>query len=367
MTFLTVTFETHISQRSLIEFVASSDICRKRYLSELLISIENPHPHFNMSTLSDLYDRAIANQAIDDSSTTEANTATPSSSNPGDTEDIIESKGALLDLIDLTVRDRPGAENPSIAPTSHFKRPRAQFDLYSEYALRVMRKVDKDGNDAGKKEISLEISSPVIQGVIRRVMASYAFLNLGADPIVIPHPFAPMFHYRKELKDVASSSKSEIERLHMQFLMDKFMRPYLSETERIFDDEVPTGKVRFEYLWTLFRAEDEVIKHTNHYREAHRVMHYEVLAADGSECFYLYTWRWGYNAGKFGPCSETIMIPKFSSTRRIEQLPCFPIKYLGTAERIQMCKDLVERGKTWRELIKPSHRMYTGKIVCLSQ
>lgn len=323
-----------------------------------------------MSTLSDLYDRAIANQAIDHSSTTEANTATPSSSGPDDIDqgmDVIETKGTLLDLIDLTVRDRPGAENPSIVPTSHFKRPRAKFDQYSEYALRVMRKVDKDGNDVGKKETSLEISGPVIQGVIRRVMASFALLNLAADPIVISHPFAPMFHYRKELEDVASSSESEIERLHMQILMDKFMKPYLSETVRIFDDEVPTGKVRWEYLWTLFRAEDDVIKDTNYYREAHRVLGYEVKADDVPECFCLSTWRWGYNAGKFGPCFETIEIPKFSSTRRIEQLPCFPIKYLPISKRTEVCKDLVERGKTWRELMKPSHRMYSGKIESLCQ
>jgi hypothetical protein len=313
-----------------------------------------------MSLLLGLYNKAIANLATDDSSTTVSSPATPSSSNvEQQRQDAGEIKGTLLDLIDLTVRDRPGAENPSIVATSHFKRPRAIFGQHSEYALRVMRKVDKDGNDSGT---SLEISSPVIQEVLRRVMSSYAFLNLAADPIVIPQPFAPLFHYRMELESVACNSENEIERLHMKSLIEKFIKPYLSETMRIFEDEVPTGRVRFEYLWTLFRAEDDVIRHTNHYREAHRVMHYEVTPVDGAECFCLYTWRWGYNAGQFGPCSETIMIPRFSSTRRIQQLPCFPIKFLEPSEQVDVCKKLVERGKVWRELITPSYRLYKGNM-----
>ncbi|KAI0199932.1 P-loop containing nucleoside triphosphate hydrolase protein [Astrocystis sublimbata] len=264
--------------------------------------------------------------------------------------------GMKLDLIDLTARYRAGAQAPTIAPTGYSHRPRLLTDQYSEYALRIIREIKPDGSEG---QTTLEISSPIIQAVFRRIMSSYAFLDLAADPIVIKKPFAPLFHYRQELKKVASESENEIERTHMRLLMDEFYKPYLGEIEKIYRDEVPKGRVRFELLWTLFRAEDDVLVHTNHYREMHRVMHYEECVEE-DEYFRLYTWRWGYNAGKFGPCSETVSIPHFSSTRRISQLPCFPVKQLDPSEAEKIYRDFVNRGMKWRNLIKPSHRSYQG-------
>lgn len=88
----------------------------------------------------------------------------------------------------------------------------------------------------------------------------------------------------------------------------------------------------------------------------------EFLTEAGDQVFCLYTWRWGYNAGKFGPCSETIVIPKYSSTRRIEQLPCFPLKCLDPAKQEKIYQELVARGKKWKELTRPSHREYNGSF-----
>lgn len=308
-------------------------------------------------TLLDLYNEAASHSVADNASAADA-----SSTHNGDPDEPVidaSTNGMRLELIDLTARYRIGAQAPTVTQTGHRDRPRVVLHQYSEYALRIIREIMPNRIDG---KTTLEVSSPIIQGVLRRVMSSYAFLNLAADPIVIKKPYAPLFHYREELKKVASESTNELERIHMKVFMDSFYQPYLGEVEKFYRDEIPNGRVRFEYLWTLFRAEDDVIVHTNHYREVQRVVHYDESRGD-EDFFFLFTWRWGYNAGKFGPCSETVSIPKFSSTRRIQQLPCFPIKELDPAEAEKICRELVDRGMMWRRLIQPSHRLYNGTSV----
>ena len=269
--------------------------------------------------------------------------------------------GSKPDLIDLTAKERSGGEHPSIVQTSQFKRPRAtDVSRFDEYALRFVRLLNKDGDSKGTE---LVIASPHIQAALRSIASSYAFLNLAADPIVIPKPFAALFHYRKELEEYTKSdTRSDIERKHMEVLMDDFLKPYLGDTLRIFNDEVPKGKIRFGHLWTLFCAGDDVIVQTEHFQEMHRVMHCEERVTD-VKLFTMYTWRWGYNAGKFGPCAETLVIPEFTLTRSIKQLSCFPVKLLHPEEKEQLVRSLIDRGMRWRRLISPTQMQYSGPFL----
>lgn len=261
-------------------------------------------------------------------------------------------------LIDLTQKERSGGESV-ITQTSHFKRPRIHDDRFSSYALQVLRRLNQHGQSL---RTELVVHSPHLQKALREILSSYAFYNLAADPIVIAKPYAPIFHYRKELMAYAEAKeRSDEERAHLKVLDEEFYKPYLGEVERIFTEEIPKGRVRFEYLWTLFRAEDDIVHHTEHFREVHRVMHCEEVVRGDDEYFHLYTWRWGYNAGKFGPCSETIVIPKFSSTREISQLLCFPIKLLAGSEQDAIYGQLIERGRKWMKLMKSAFRSYDGK------
>lgn len=267
-----------------------------------------------------------------------------------------EPKGQLCALVDLTTISRPGAEHPRVSQTAYFKKPQENLDHYSEYALKVIRFVNKDGVDIGPGK-SLEISSPVLQKLLRPFLAKHAFLNLAADPIVIHRPFAAIFHSRADIRELCSTTKDATERQMLELLLEKFCKPYLGETERVFREEVPKGMVRWDLLWTLFQAEDDIIVQNDYFREMHRVMDYEII----EDIFVIYTWRWGYGAGKFGPCSETISIPKYSSTRRIEQLPCFPLRMVAPEQRQQSIKtECIARGRQWKELIRPSHREYHG-------
>ena len=348
----------------------------KVVLSSLILDVshhipDNTYNHTKMllcypprMTLLDEYRRAFSspvnpmpdNHAIvpqlSDEQTSEAGYGAP---NPGEEPKIA---GSRPELIDLTSKERPGGEHPSITPTDQFKRPRTDVGRFNDYALRYVRKLNKDGDHILTE---LVIGSPFIQQALRSILSSYSFLNLAADPIVIPKPFAPLFHYREELEEYTrSAERTDVEATHMRALMNEFFKLYMEDTRRIFTEEVPKGRVRFEYLWTLFRAEDDIIVHNEYFREMHRVVHCEVTITNAGRKFNIYTWRWGYNAGKFGPCAETIIIHEFASTRRIQQLSCFPVKLLLPEEQAKLNQDLIDRGRQWRQLISPKQRLYNG-------
>ena len=268
-----------------------------------------------------------------------------------------KESGHRSELIDLTETERPGGEHPSITQTSHFKRPRTGDGRYDSYGLRLIRKEDKEGRNIGNE---LLIASPFLQKLLRSMLTDYAFLNLEADPIVIPKPYAPLFHHRQELqacRDLLDEDSEEWK--HLTALTDGFLKVYTAESEKVFQGEIQNGKVQYSYLWTLFRGEDDVLVDHHHFQQIQRIVHYEYKEGD-HPAFELHTWRWGYSAGKFGPCVEKIRIPKYSAARSIHQLPCYPLRRLDQASQDEIRRQMIGRGKKWRDLIGPAHRQYHG-------
>ena len=270
-----------------------------------------------------------------------------------------------IDLIEITEKQRPGGEQPIVTVTDAFSRAREDTGRFSEYAVCLIQKLDKDGV---KISTELAIRSPIIQRALRSILSGYAFLNLVADPIVIVKPYDALFHYREEIREYTkSANRTDEERRHMEVLVDRFFRLYLQPIEKIYMEEVPKGKISFDMLWTLYKAEDNVLVQDQHFQEIHRVVHCEEKKdKDNERVFHLYTWRWGYNAGEFGPTPETIMIPAFASTRQIEQINCFPLNMLDENKRKQLCQQSIARGHAWKTLIHPTHRIYNGKVPLLS-
>ena len=265
-----------------------------------------------------------------------------------------------IEFVDITEKERPGGEHPIVTLTSSINRAKEDNGRYSEYALRLIRKVDKDG-DATSTE--LEIRSPILRQILRTILASYSFLNLAADPIVIKKPYDALFHFRHEIREYYEApERTDEEKQHLKVLLDPFIKLHISPTEKIYQEDIPKGRIRFSLLWTLFRAEDDVIYQTEYFSQIYRVVHCEEkMDKDTDEPYFLmHVWRWGYNAGKFGPAAETLRIPYFSSTRSITQLVLFPMKYLSQQDREKLYRRIVQRGHNWRRLIKPAHRQYDG-------
>jgi hypothetical protein len=262
-------------------------------------------------------------------------------------------------IVDLTATARPGGEHALIVPTIAWKRPRTDTGRYKDKALRVMRHIDGKGNEI---KTELEVGSPYLQKAIRETMANYTLLNLEADPIVIEKPYAPLFHCHNALIAYAQCpERTEIQKQHLELLTKDFHDNYLRESARQYEADIENGKVRFSNLWMLFEAGDDILVTNPQYQEVHRVMDCFEETVKEEAVFTIYTWRWGYNASKFGPCSETLIIPKYAQTRSIVQLPYYPLKALKEAQREIIQRDLIARGRKWRHLIEPSYKSYKGK------
>jgi hypothetical protein len=271
-----------------------------------------------------------------------------------------DSTGAGTDprIVDLTARDGTGREEAAVILTSTYKRPRTDNGRWKEKALRVIRRIDKDGNDAGT---NLEISSLPIQEALIKILSNYTFLNLQARPIVIASPFAPLFHCQEALLKYAKAPQrtpKEIE--HLNVLTKDLYDDYLRKPVKQYEEGIKNGIVIFSHLWMLFEAGDDILVQTPQYTEISRVVDCVEEYADDGLGFTIYTWRWGYNAGKFGPCAETLRIPTYTQARAISQLPYFPLNILAKPDQDAIKKEKVSRGHRWRDLIKPSYKEYEG-------
>jgi hypothetical protein len=263
-------------------------------------------------------------------------------------------------IVDLTATAGSGREEAAVVPTSTYKRPRTDNGQWKEKALRVIRRIDKDGNDAGT---NLEISSLPIQGALIEILSNYTFLNLQARPIVIASPFAPLFHCQEALLKYAKApERTPTETKHLNVLTTDFYDGYLRKPVKQYEAGIKNGMVIFSHLWMLFEAGDDILVQTPQYTEISRVVDcVEEFGEDGLG-FTIYTWRWGYNAGKFGPCAETLRIPTYTQARAIDQLPYYPLKILAKPDQDAIKKKKIERGHAWRHLIKPSYKEYEGNV-----
>jgi len=268
-----------------------------------------------------------------------------------------DSTGAGTDpsIVDLTATAGSGREEPAVVLTSTYKRPRTDNGQWKEKALRVIRRIDKEGNDAGVK---LEISSPSIQKALIKELSNYTFLNLQAKPIVIAKPFAPLFHCQDALLEYAKAPERTPEEVeHLNLLTKTFYDAYMRKPMEHYKQGITNGMVIFSHLWMLFPDGDDILVQTPQYGEIRRVVEC-VEELDGG--FMIYTWRWGYNAGKFGPCLETLKIPAYTGGRAIDQLPYYPLKMLTKLDQDAIRQKMISRGHRWRHMIQPSYKEYKG-------
>ena len=266
-----------------------------------------------------------------------------------------------IELVDITEKQKPYGEQPIISLTDSFHSSREDRGRYTEFAILIRRKIDKDGNAVSTE---VEIRSPIIRRALQGILATYAFLNLAAVPIVIAKPYGALFHYRKEIREYTSApERTSEETRHLRLLTD-FLDKNIGASEKLYQQLNLNGVITFDLLWTLFRAEDDIVCQTDYFEQISRVVHCESKTTKDDEKFFqIQVWRWGYNAGKFGPAQETLVIKEFSSTRRITQLPFFPFRCLSDMDQKAMRTRLVGRGYQWRNLIHPEYRQYNGSFM----
>jgi hypothetical protein len=286
-------------------------------------------------------------------------------------DDIQEEQIQLkVDLIDIREKEQWG-DSPLITLTPSRHQAKSGISAkYEDYVLVLRRKVNPMGE---RTTTNLEIRSPQIQKAFRSVLGDYPSMNFDSTLIILPKPYAPLFHYRKELRAYAADPmRTEEEKEHLDVLM-KFMERNLSQTEREYGYSQPYEIISYRLLWTLFTPEEVIIAQGDHFDECYIVDSIEYIddVRPGSDndltpYFRIHARRWDYNGTRFGMSEEKLKIREFPTPVKIDTLLVYPIRFHRKEDLESLRKRLIARGRKWRTILEKSHRRYNGKIKLLS-
>lgn len=276
-----------------------------------------------------------------------------------------ETADLKVELVDIREQEQWG-DTPlvTLTPSRHQAKSRnaARFD---DYVLVLRRRFNKMNE---KVTTELEVRSAHIQKAFRVVLGDYPSMNFDSTLVTIPKPYAPLFHYRKELREYASdSARTTVEREHLDVLI-KFMDTNLARTERDFGYTEPYHMVSYPLLWTLFRPEEVIIAQGDHFDECFTVDSFEYIKKvieddeeDTAPCFKIHARRWDYNGTRFGISEETFRIREFSTAVKIDTLMVYPIRFHKKEDIASLQNRLIARGKKWRKILKTTHMRYNGQ------
>ncbi|OBT58636.1 hypothetical protein VE04_01226 [Pseudogymnoascus sp. 24MN13] len=275
----------------------------------------------------------------------------------GDDED--KNPKMKVDLIDIIETQGEWGHRTTVTLTADIHKAKGEKQGYQEYAIILRRLRDRHNIP---KSTRLEIQSPIIRSCLQEVLEGYPTINMNSDPIILDKPFAPLFHYRKDLlKYAASEDRTEEEKSHMDILVE-FMKKYLKETKNIYDKLILSELTTYDLLWTLFRPEEVVIAQRDHFTEAYVVDSCSVtdVLTDGEIVTHLSLIgrQWDYNGTRFGHVTTGLIIKRFFGNKKIRDLEVYPIAYHVEADSKGLRERLIARGLKWRSILDVTHREY---------
>jgi hypothetical protein len=276
-----------------------------------------------------------------------------------------------VELVDIREKEQWG-DTPLITLTPSRHQARSSTGKYEDYILVLRRRINIMGD---RTTTDLEIRSPHILKAFRVILGDYPSINTDSTLVVIPKPYAPLFHFRKELRGYASDdSRTVVEKEHLDVLM-KFMKKNLSQTERDARNSEPFQMVSYPLLWTLFRPEEVVIAQGDHFDECYMVDSFEYVeeVRPGTDdnltpYFQIHVKRWNYNGTRFGMSEEKLKIREFLTPVKIDTLMVYPIRFHKKEDTTSLTERLIARGRKWRSIVDKTHKYYNGKLLsCLSR
>ena len=277
-----------------------------------------------------------------------------------------------VDLVDIREKEQWG-DAPMITLTPNRHQAKSSVAArYEDYILVLRRRFNMLGE---RQSTDLEVRSPQILRAFRNVLGDHPSMNFDSDFVAISKPYAPLFHYRKELRSYASDkSRTVVEKEHLDVLI-KFMDKNLSQTERDYGHSEPYQMVSYPLLWTLFRPEEVIIAQGDHFDECYTVDTCEYVPEvrqgtddDLTPYFKIEAKRWDYNGTRFGMCTEKLKIREFPTPVKIDTLVVYPIRFHKKENPESLRERLTQRGRKWREILEKTHMHYNGQCAsCLSR
>lgn len=263
----------------------------------------------------------------------------------------VGSNGRFFDVTEHWVsQDEPG----ECFPTAQSSKPALITSRrFGEHSLLLRRILIPQS----PPRIQLEIQSPDLQHVFRKITRGLQTINVHADPIVISAPYHELYHFLTELdaERLAPPTSDKLKR-ELQLFRD-FERDHLS---RVVDlaairDHKREGTIRFEYLWALFKPHELVLMQSQGTDNTRMLFcgvlqKYWVDVASGR--WYIRVRYLSFHNGRFGAVEKSFPFTIFPGVLKIDSLPAFPLAYCDGQVGIKA--DLEKRGRRFIELCKES-------------
>ena len=144
--------------------------------------------------------------------------------------------------------------------------------------------------------------------------------------------------------------------------MLKYLDKDYASTKKTLYPLLEAGNITFDLIWTLFRSDS--ILYTSTYSAPDEPRAFKVEYATKESSFMRGTWYdiegkyLDYDGKSFGLGTMNVEIESFKGPRRINSLPCYPLKYHKDPEGIK--KTLIERGRKFTDLAGMQYKFHKG-------
>ena len=252
-------------------------------------------------------------------------------------------------------------------------RPSAEADkdeTIGEHIFHVRRCFDWENKYT---ETLVDIKSKMLRNALRVVMKNCRAVSLAEDEPAIDPNMLFLYHvdlvnYRKELKrklpnerkkKTKKQLKQQIEQLK---ILIKYIEKDYAKTSRTLYPMLAKGDITFELLWCLFRSDE--ICYTTTYGAADEPRAFKVTVATKEHSFVRGTWYQiegdylEFNGKEFGLGNMSVDVDSFKGPRKINSLPCYPLKYHKDAETLKT--RLITRGKKFVSLAGLQYKFHKG-------
>jgi len=236
---------------------------------------------------------------------------------------------------------------------------------WRKYAV-LMRNTTKGGT---VKRHSLVIHSRTIRKHLIRILKDNGNMVFEQEMLEFPAPFEPLFFHWAEIKSIATGTAETDEPLtdddkdNMKLLVD-ILTPEFEQAWAARDHFVSTGKIEFDYLWTIFPSRSLVISSESGRTETSYMIRGSerfFSKRDGNVYFILQAFCVDFDGIRYGLKMHPLAIPQYVGYRSPIELNACPIDLHPQKEEIR--KRLIARGRRFEAYSKMSYATYEGVAV----
>nr|XP_023907899.1 uncharacterized protein LOC112019614 [Quercus suber]POF16364.1 atpase family aaa domain-containing protein 3b [Quercus suber] len=230
-----------------------------------------------------------------------------------------------------------------------------QINWWSKFALCLVRHTVQ-GNPSLVQKVSLQINSQHLKDILKDTIKDFPGVSFETKEITIDAPYRVLFHYRHELEAVGDDLDDDSEAAQHLSLLLNFLAEEFKEAIEEIDNLNDQGLINYEYLWTIFRPGTTIFGPVHGQSRAFELKSYEYNFDPPG--LYIESEYVDFDGAAMGARTTKRLLPAFSGTKRICDLPAYPLEWHPDAE--DKTKQLIARGRRFESLACMGFYHYSG-------